>query len=70
MPALGAGPGIVAEQSPPVAAAGDAVLRAAGGQVVRLDAPDTKLVYGKPGFENPFFIASAAGVALRPVWTP
>ncbi len=44
-------------------AAGDAVLRGAGGQMVRFDdhAPFT---YGKPGFENPFFIAYAPGVLL------
>jgi 3'(2'), 5'-bisphosphate nucleotidase len=44
-------------------AAGDAVLRGAGGSVVRFDdlAP---LGYGKPGFENPFFIAHAPGVRL------
>jgi 3'(2'), 5'-bisphosphate nucleotidase len=46
-------------------AAGDAVLRAAGGQVVRFD-DHTPLQYGKPGFENPFFIAHAPGVALVP----
>lgn len=44
-------------------AAGDAVLRGAGGEVVRFDdhAPFT---YGKPGFANPFFIAYAPGVLL------
>lgn len=44
-------------------AAGDAVLRGAGGQMVHFDthAPFT---YGKPGFENPFFIAHAPGVLL------
>ena len=44
-------------------AAGDAVLRGAGGEMVRFDdhAPFT---YGKPGFENPFFIAYAPGVLL------
>lgn len=36
-------------------AAGDAVLRAAGGQVT--DARGVALIYGKPGFENPSFIA-------------
>ena len=36
-------------------AAGDAVLRAAGGSVTTLDGH--ALVYGKPGFENPHFIA-------------
>jgi len=44
-------------------AAGDAVLRAAGGAVVRFD-DLTPLTYGKPGFENPFFIAHAPGVGL------
>lgn len=44
-------------------AAGQAVLLAAGGQVVRFD-DHTPLVYGKPGFENPFFIAYAPGVDL------
>jgi 3'(2'), 5'-bisphosphate nucleotidase len=45
-------------------AAGDAVLRGAGGHVVRLEdhAPFT---YGKPGFANGFFIAYAPGVELR-----
>jgi 3'(2'), 5'-bisphosphate nucleotidase len=37
-------------------AAGHAVLRAAGGQVCSLDG--TALRYGKPGFENPHFVAS------------
>ncbi len=46
-------------------AAGDAVLRGAGGEVVRFD--DHKpLVYGKPGYANPFFIAYAPGVRLTP----
>ena len=44
-------------------AAGDAVLRGAGGEVVRFD-DHTPLTYGKPGFENPFFIAYAPGVLL------
>ncbi|CAM3170600.1 3'(2'),5'-bisphosphate nucleotidase [Paracoccus aminovorans] len=44
-------------------AAGDAVLRGAGGEVVRFD-DHTPLTYGKPGFENPFFIAFAPGVLL------
>ncbi len=45
-------------------AAGDAVLRGAGGRVVGFDdlAP---LTYGKPGYENPFFIAHAPGVELK-----
>ena len=46
-------------------AAGDAVLRAAGGQVVRFD-DHTPLRYGKPGWDNPFFIALAPGVTLQP----
>jgi 3'(2'), 5'-bisphosphate nucleotidase len=45
-------------------AAGDAVLRGAGGQVVRFD-DHTPLAYGKPGWDNPFFIAYAPGVALK-----
>jgi 3'(2'), 5'-bisphosphate nucleotidase len=36
-------------------AAGDAVLRAAGGRVTDLDG--NTLAYGKPGFENPHFLA-------------
>ena len=44
-------------------AAGDAVLRGAGGKVVRFD-DHTPLTYGKPGYENPFFIAFAPGVLL------
>ena len=46
-------------------AAGHAVLRAAGGQVLRFD-DHQPLIYGKPGFENPFFLAMAPGVALCP----
>jgi 3'(2'), 5'-bisphosphate nucleotidase len=34
---------------------GDAVLRAAGGRVTDLEG--NLLLYGKPGFENPHFIA-------------
>jgi 3'(2'), 5'-bisphosphate nucleotidase len=45
-------------------AAGDAVLRGAGGQVVRFD-DHTPLAYGKPGWDNPFFIAYAPGVLLK-----
>jgi len=45
-------------------AAGHAVLAGAGGQVVRLD-DHQPLTYGKAGYENPFFIASAPGVALK-----
>lgn len=44
-------------------AAGDAVLRGAGGEVVRFD-DLTPLTYGKAGFRNPFFIAHAPGVRL------
>lgn len=44
-------------------AAGDAVLRGAGGMVVRFD-DHTPLAYGKAGFANPFFIAYAPGVLL------
>ncbi len=46
-------------------AAGHAVLLGAGGRVVRFD-DHTPLGYGKPGFENPFFIACSPGVALQP----
>ena len=44
-------------------AAGDAILRGAGGKMIRFEdhAPFT---YGKPGFGNPFFIAFAPGVLL------
>ena len=45
-------------------AAGDAVLRGAGGVMVRFDDHST-FTYGKPGFENPFFIAHAPGVILE-----
>ena len=45
-------------------AAGHAVLRGAGGQVVRFD-DHAPLRYGKPGYENPFFIAHAPGVTLK-----
>ena len=45
-------------------AAGDAVLRGAGGQVVRFD-DHTPLAYGKEGWDNPFFIALAPGVVLK-----
>lgn len=45
-------------------AAGDAVLRGAGGRVVRFD-DHTPLTYGKPGWDNPFFIAHAPGVELK-----
>ncbi|OYW58213.1 MAG: 3'(2'),5'-bisphosphate nucleotidase [Rhodobacterales bacterium 12-65-15] len=45
-------------------AAGDAVLRGAGGHVVRFD-DHQPLAYGKPGWDNPFFIAYAPGVQLK-----
>ncbi len=45
-------------------AAGHAVLRAAGGAVVRFD-DHAPLRYGKAGFENPFFIAHSPGVELK-----
>lgn len=40
-------------------AAGDAVLRAAGGRVTDLDG--NTLTYGKPGYENPHFVAWGRG---------
>jgi len=40
-------------------AAGHAVLAAAGGQVRRAD-DGRALTYGKPGFENPHFVASGS----------
>ncbi|OSP54685.1 3'(2'),5'-bisphosphate nucleotidase CysQ [Pseudoruegeria sp. SK021] len=46
-------------------AAGQAVLMGAGGKTVRFDTHEP-LVYGKPGYENPFFIAYAPGVDLKP----
>ena len=46
-------------------AAGHAVLKGAGGAVVRFD-DLSPLTYGKAGFENPFFIAHAPGVDLKP----
>ena len=45
-------------------AAGHAVLAGAGGHVIRFD-EHRPLSYGKPGFENPFFIAHAPGVDLK-----
>lgn len=45
-------------------AAGDAVLRGAGGHVVHFDTHEP-LGYGKPGWDNPFFIAYAPGVSLK-----
>ncbi|MEO5337586.1 MAG: 3'(2'),5'-bisphosphate nucleotidase CysQ [Magnetospirillum sp. WYHS-4] len=41
-------------------AAGHAVLRYAGGKVAKLDGTD--LFYGKPGFENPHFVAHGPGI--------
>lgn len=46
-------------------AAGHAVLLGAGGDVVRFD-DHTALRYGKEDFANPFFIAYAPGVDLKP----
>jgi len=46
-------------------AAGHAVLNGAGGRVVRFD-DHTELGYGKETFANPFFIAYAPGVELKP----
>lgn len=46
-------------------AAGHAVLMGAGGQVVRFD-NHVPLAYGKEDFANPFFIAYAPGVDLKP----
>ena len=45
-------------------AAGHAVLNGSGGGVVRFNdlAP---LTYGKPGYENPHFIAYAKGITLQ-----
>lgn len=45
-------------------AAGDAILRAAGGTVV-VAGDLSPLAYGKPGFANPFFLAHAPGVVLK-----
>ena len=47
-------------------AAGHAVLAGAGGAVVKAD-DLTPLTYGKPGYENPRFIAYAPGVDLQPL---
>ena len=46
-------------------AAGHAVLSGAGGDVVRFD-DHSPLTYGKDGYANPFFIAYAPAVALKP----
>ncbi|WP_433990113.1 3'(2'),5'-bisphosphate nucleotidase CysQ (plasmid) [Pseudoseohaeicola sp. NH-UV-7] len=45
-------------------AAGHAVLKGAGGDVVRFE-DHAPLMYGKDGFANPFFIAYAPGVDLK-----
>lgn len=45
-------------------AAGHAVLQAAGGHVVEHDTHQP-LRYGKPGYENPFFIACHPAIALK-----
>ncbi|WP_112310894.1 3'(2'),5'-bisphosphate nucleotidase CysQ [Pseudogemmobacter bohemicus] len=45
-------------------AAGDAVLRGAGGEVLHFDSL-APLTYGKSGWDNPFFIARAPGVVLK-----
>ncbi|MEM9433472.1 MAG: 3'(2'),5'-bisphosphate nucleotidase CysQ [Pseudomonadota bacterium] len=45
-------------------AAGDAVLRGAGGKMVRFDTHEI-FEYGKPEYENMFFIAHAPGVSLK-----
>jgi len=47
-------------------AAGHAVLRAAGGDVTRID-DGQPLRYGKPGFENPHFAAGGQVLNLNPV---
>lgn len=44
-------------------AAGHAVLAAAGGIVLRFD-DHQPLVYGKPGWDNPFFLAMSPAVAV------
>lgn len=46
-------------------AAGQAVLLGAGGKVVRFD-DHSDLAYGKDDYANPFFIAYAPGVDLKP----
>ena len=45
-------------------AAGHAVVLGAGGQVLRFD-DHAPLTYGKPGYENPFFLVLSPGVTLR-----
>ncbi|MEM6467470.1 MAG: inositol monophosphatase family protein, partial [Pseudomonadota bacterium] len=46
-------------------AAGDAVLRGAGGQMADLMTLEA-FEYGKPAFRNGYFVAYAPGVALEP----
>jgi 3'(2'), 5'-bisphosphate nucleotidase len=46
-------------------AAADAVLRGAGGRMVRFE-DHGPFTYGKPGYANPRFIAYAPGVELKP----
>lgn len=46
-------------------AAGHAVLRAAGGEVLNKDT-HKPLAYGKAGFRNPFFLAKSPGVTVVP----
>ena len=46
-------------------AAADAVLRGAGGKMIRFE-DHGAFTYGKPGYANPFFIAYAPGVELQP----
>ncbi len=45
-------------------AAGHAVALGAGAEVLRLE-DGQPLTYGKPGYENPFFVVRAPGVVLR-----
>ena len=45
-------------------AAGDAVLRAAGGQVLNYESHET-FTYGKPGFRNGYFLALSPSVDLK-----
>lgn len=45
-------------------AAGHAILRACGGKVVKCE-DHMPLLYGKPFYENPFFVAYVKGVSLK-----
>ena len=45
-------------------AAGQAILRASGGNVVNFE-NHKPLLYGKPSYENPFFVAYVPGVNLK-----